>query len=31
MEEEMNELVDYGEGDKPYAGLPFPFQAGQVI
>ena len=26
VEEEMNAVVDYGGGDKPYAGLPFPFQ-----
>lgn len=25
-EKEMNEIVDYGGGDKPYAGLPFPFK-----
>jgi ABC-type glycerol-3-phosphate transport system substrate-binding protein len=31
VEAEMNELVDYGPGEKPYAGLPFPFKPGQVI
>jgi ABC-type glycerol-3-phosphate transport system substrate-binding protein len=31
LEEEMNEIVDYGTGEKPYAGLPFPFRPGQVI
>jgi hypothetical protein len=31
LEEEMNAIVDYGGGDKPYAGLPFPFTPGQTI
>jgi hypothetical protein len=31
LEKDMNEIVDFGGGDKPYAGLPFPFKPGQVI
>jgi ABC-type glycerol-3-phosphate transport system substrate-binding protein len=31
LESDMNEVVDYGGGEKPYAGLPFPFQPGQAI
>jgi ABC-type glycerol-3-phosphate transport system substrate-binding protein len=31
LEADMNEVVDYGGGEKPYAGLPFPFTPGQVI
>jgi ABC-type glycerol-3-phosphate transport system substrate-binding protein len=31
LEKDMNEAIDYGGGEKPYAGLPFPFKPGQVI
>ena len=31
LEKEMNDIVDYGGGERPYAGLPFPFKPGQTL
>ena len=31
LEKDMNDVLDYGGGDKPYAGLPFPFTPGQTL